>query len=394
MVAAPPEGPELARAKTATETDFLYSLESQSALARHVGFYETTLNDAAFEQTYLRKIRAVTADDIQAVAKKYLSPGNLTVSAVLPDGEGGDSSRGGGPADRAGGVRGGDRAGRGDREEADRGEGGPRQRDPGDRPGEPRRPGGGGARRGSSRGCAASRRKKAASPASPRGCSSRERSSIRPGRSPRRWRTWGRTSTATRAATRSACRGSSSSATSRKGFACSPNRCSSRPSPRRSSRRSGSRRWGRLKQQKDQLTQATFLLFLGAHYGDHPYGRNPLGTENSVRAMTPADLKAYYERWADPRNMVIADLRGHRRGGGARGGPQGVRGDAAAAGVRGAGGVAGPLARRGAEGGGAARQAAGALRHRLSRARGSPTRTGTRSTSWARRSPGWEAGSS
>jgi zinc protease len=63
---------------------------------------------------------------------------------------------------------------------------------------------------------------------------------------------------------------------------------------------------GALKQQKDQLTQATFLLFLGAHYGDHPYGRNPLGTENAVLAMTPADLKAYYERWTDPRNMVIA----------------------------------------------------------------------------------------
>jgi len=75
MTAAPPEGAELARAKTATETDFLYSLESQSAVARHVGFYETTLSDPAFEQTYLRKIRAVTADDIQAVAKKYLAPG-------------------------------------------------------------------------------------------------------------------------------------------------------------------------------------------------------------------------------------------------------------------------------------------------------------------------------
>ena len=47
------------------------------------------MNDAAFEQTYLRKIRAVTADDIRTVAKKYLSPGNLTVSAVFPKGKGG-----------------------------------------------------------------------------------------------------------------------------------------------------------------------------------------------------------------------------------------------------------------------------------------------------------------
>jgi len=63
---------------------------------------------------------------------------------------------------------------------------------------------------------------------------------------------------------------------------------------------------GALKQQKDQLTQASFLLFMDAHYGSHPYARNPLGTEASLKAMTPADLKDFYERWADPRNMVIA----------------------------------------------------------------------------------------
>ena len=38
MAAAPPEGQELARAKTSTESDFIYSLESQGSLARHVGF--------------------------------------------------------------------------------------------------------------------------------------------------------------------------------------------------------------------------------------------------------------------------------------------------------------------------------------------------------------------
>ena len=62
MVAAPPEGPELARAKTATETDFLYSLESQAALARHVGFYETTLNDAALERAHGRRAAAAASD--------------------------------------------------------------------------------------------------------------------------------------------------------------------------------------------------------------------------------------------------------------------------------------------------------------------------------------------
>ncbi|HEU5361606.1 MAG TPA: pitrilysin family protein, partial [Candidatus Deferrimicrobiaceae bacterium] len=88
LAAALPEGQELARAKTSTESDFVYSLESQGQLARHVGFFETTLDDGGFEQKYIQKIRAVTAGDIVAVARKYLKPDNLTVAAVVPDGEG------------------------------------------------------------------------------------------------------------------------------------------------------------------------------------------------------------------------------------------------------------------------------------------------------------------
>jgi zinc protease len=63
---------------------------------------------------------------------------------------------------------------------------------------------------------------------------------------------------------------------------------------------------GRLKLQKDNLTQSAFLLFLATHYGDHPYARNPLGKEEAIRAMTREDLESFYGRWADPRNLVIA----------------------------------------------------------------------------------------
>jgi len=63
---------------------------------------------------------------------------------------------------------------------------------------------------------------------------------------------------------------------------------------------------GALKQQKDQLPQAVFLLFLETHYDGHPYARNPLGTEESIQAITPTDLEDYYRRWVDPRNMVLA----------------------------------------------------------------------------------------
>jgi hypothetical protein len=60
-----------------------------------------------------------------------------------------------------------------------------------------------------------------------------------------------------------------------------------------------------LKQQKDQLTQAAFLLFMDAHYGSHPYARNPLGTERP-QGDDAGGPQEFYERWADPRNMVIA----------------------------------------------------------------------------------------
>ena len=240
MVAAPPEGAEPRGPRRPRRRISCTPLESQSALARHVGFYETTLNDAAFEQTYLRKIRAVTADDIRTVAKKYLSPGNLTVSAVLPAGKG-DSSRGRGPCHRAAGVRGGDRTGREDRKKRTVVKGvlgnGIRVIVRENRAVRWWR-----CRRGFSRGC---------------GRAEGERRRLRPHRGDARQGNGapdgagnlrgggehgGRTSPATRGATRSACRGSSSSATSKKAFACSPNRCSSRRCPPRSSRRSGSRR--------------------------------------------------------------------------------------------------------------------------------------------------------
>jgi zinc protease len=89
MAALPPEGNELPRAKTQTEGGFIYSLESQGSLAGHIGSFEVTLGDAAFEQKYLRKIREVTDEDIVRVAKKYLKPERLNVSVVVPPGDGG-----------------------------------------------------------------------------------------------------------------------------------------------------------------------------------------------------------------------------------------------------------------------------------------------------------------
>jgi zinc protease len=63
---------------------------------------------------------------------------------------------------------------------------------------------------------------------------------------------------------------------------------------------------GRLKLQKDSLTQSAFLLFLATHYGNHPYARNTLGKEETIRGIAREDLESFYARWADPRNLVVS----------------------------------------------------------------------------------------
>jgi zinc protease len=305
MAAALPEGPELARAKTATETEFLYSLESQAALARHVGFYETTLNDASFEQTYLRKIRAVTAEDVRAVANKYLVPENLTVSVVLPTGQGA--------------VPGPDEVRQIAREAY-----------------------------AAATAPVAKEEKKAAvvkevlpngirvivrenrsvpvvaveagflagvraEPADKGGVSHLAAGMLTKGTKHRSAREISE-AVENMGAELNGYSGRNSFGLQGKflrrdfteGFRLFAESLREPAFPPEELEKRRREALGALKAQKDQLAQATFLLFLSAHYGDHPYGRNPLGTENSVRAMTPADLQSYYERWSDPRNMVIA----------------------------------------------------------------------------------------
>ena len=303
--AAAPEGPELARAKTATETDFTYSLESQSALARLVGFYETTLNDAAFEQTYLRKIRAVTAEDIHAVARKYLSPGNLTVSMVFPTGQ-----RAIGDPEEVRKIA----------QEAYAAATAP----------------------------AAAKEGKAAvakevlpngirvivredrsvpvvaveagflagvraEPAEKGGVSGLVAGMLTKGTKNRSAQEISE-AVENIGAELSGYNGRNSFGLQgkflrrdfRQGFRLFTESLREPTFPAEELEKKRRETLGALKQQKDQLTHAAFLLFMEAHYGGHPYARNPVGSEKSLQAMTPGDLKDYYERWADPRNMVIA----------------------------------------------------------------------------------------
>jgi len=303
----PPEGEELARAKTTTESDFLYSLESQSSLARHVGFFETTLGDGGYETTYLRRIRSVTGEEIRSAAGKYLKPGNLTVSLVVPRGKSGAFS---GEAVRA-------LAQEAYREAARK------------RAEEPPLAGSGTARQVLENGIRVVVREDHSVPvvAVEAGFLAGVRAEP-PGRGGLSTITAELLTKGTRersareiaeaveniAADLSGFSGRNSLGLRAKfmrkdleqGFRLFAESLRDPTFPEEELSKKRTEILGRLSLQKDDMTRSVFLLFLARHYGDHPYARNPLGTEESVRGTTRQEVVDFYHRVSDPRNLVIA----------------------------------------------------------------------------------------
>lgn len=302
-----PEGEELARAKTSTESEFLYSLESQGSLARHVGFFETTLGDGGYETKYLQRIRSVTAEEIRSAARKYLKPGNLTVSMVVPRGNGGVFSEGAvrtlvkeayGEATRK-------------EPEAEAGTG----------PSTAREVLENGIRVvvredrsvpvvAVEAGFLAGVRTE---PADKGGLSTITAELLTKGTRERSAREIAE-AVENIAAELSGFSGRNSLGLRAKfmrkdleqGFRLF---AESLRGPTFSEEELAKKRTeilGRLSLQKDDMTRSVFLLFLARHYGTHPYARNPLGSEESVRGITRRDVESFYERIADPRNLVIA----------------------------------------------------------------------------------------
>ncbi|VAW78599.1 FIG015287: Zinc protease [hydrothermal vent metagenome] len=56
------------------------------------------------------------------------------------------------------------------------------------------------------------------------------------------------------------------------------------------------------KQKPAAIAKKTFYREL---YGDHPYASHPAGTESSVKALTAADLRAFYKRYYVARNATV-----------------------------------------------------------------------------------------
>jgi zinc protease len=308
MAFEPPQGPELARAKNGTESDFLYSLESQGSLARHVGFFETALGDANFQEQYLRKIRAVTADDILRVGGKYLSPDKLTVSTVLPKGDGGNLSEevirkiatevwDETAAERAASAK--------------------------------KKPSGAVRKVVLENGVRVIVRENHSVPVisveagflgglraenSAQGGVSAVMAELLTKGTPSRNAREIAVAVEDMAGDLSGFAGRNSFGLRakfirrdfEKGFELFRESLLSPTFPADELEKKRKEVLGRLKLQKDELTQSVFLLFLATHYGEHPYSRNPLGTEETIKALTPETIRGYYERWADPRNLVLA----------------------------------------------------------------------------------------
>jgi zinc protease len=61
-----------------------------------------------------------------------------------------------------------------------------------------------------------------------------------------------------------------------------------------------------LMQQKDQATTIANNAFSFILYGNnHPYGNNPSGSEQSIGAMAPTDLRKFYETYYRPNNATL-----------------------------------------------------------------------------------------
>jgi zinc protease len=75
---------ELDRAKRNLESDFVYQRETVQGQASQLGYFGVILGDLAYEARYLKAIARTTPQDIQRVARTYLTPKNLTVGFFVP----------------------------------------------------------------------------------------------------------------------------------------------------------------------------------------------------------------------------------------------------------------------------------------------------------------------
>jgi zinc protease len=81
----PPSAAELQDAKIHLESQHIYARETVQGTAQSIGNFQADLGDAGYESKYLALNAAVTPEQISSAVKNYLSPPNVTVSALIPE---------------------------------------------------------------------------------------------------------------------------------------------------------------------------------------------------------------------------------------------------------------------------------------------------------------------
>lgn len=84
------EGPteeEVDKARVNLISEFVYDQETMGGQARSLGYFESLMGDVSAAQTYLARLKTLTAGDVRRVAKDYINPSNCTVSLLVPEGE-------------------------------------------------------------------------------------------------------------------------------------------------------------------------------------------------------------------------------------------------------------------------------------------------------------------
>jgi zinc protease len=84
----PVSAEELARAKNQIEASFVLQNDSVSAQANQLGYW-TMVDDWRYLTTYLDRVKKLTPDDLQRVARKYFTEDNRTVGHFIPSEPGG-----------------------------------------------------------------------------------------------------------------------------------------------------------------------------------------------------------------------------------------------------------------------------------------------------------------
>jgi predicted Zn-dependent peptidase len=81
----PPTQEELEKAKNQSEADFIFSMQTNMYKGYNLGYYQTVAGDWREMIEYQKKIRAVTAEQVAAVAAQYLIPNNRTTVILIPE---------------------------------------------------------------------------------------------------------------------------------------------------------------------------------------------------------------------------------------------------------------------------------------------------------------------